>query len=66
VRSARWTDRGDLLDPKIFMRTFKLHRLENTLWRSKNNSKIGPRASSYAQYAQKGNIPGLPHAHAAI
>jgi hypothetical protein len=63
VRSARGTDRGDLLDPKIFMRTFKLHRLENTLWRSKNNSKIGPRVSSYAQ---KGNNPALPQAHAAI
>jgi hypothetical protein len=45
------------------MRTFKLHRLENTLWRSKNNSKIGPGASSYAQ---KDNNPGLPQAHAAI
>ena len=63
VRSTRWTDRGDLLDPKIFMRTFKLHRLENTLWRSKNNSKIGPRASSYPQ---KGDNPGLPQAHASI
>jgi hypothetical protein len=45
------------------MRTFKLHRLENTLWRSKNNSKIGPNGSSYAQ---KSNIPGLPQARAAI